>query len=200
MIKSCMRDVKDGIYTPGVPKQADVDAAAEAAAAETPAAEAPAAEAPAEGAAAEEAPAAAADGSSVETIEEVKTEALISRLKGCVAGLYSWVAGKVLLIISPVCQLVAKIVCSITSLPWAAISLFSLSKLSTLLWGWTWFHLTSNNLALFLPVSSLLIPPTLEKVTVLPASWRPVLSQLNLLAYNLVQCLVITGGSPALEE
>lgn len=150
--------------------------------------------------AAEDAPAAAADGSSVETIEEVKTEALISRLKGCVAGLYSWVAGKVLLIISPVCQLVAKIVCSITSLPWAAISLFSLSKLSTLLWGWTWFHLTSNNLALFLPVSSLLIPPALEKVTVLPASWRPVLSQLNLLAYNLVQCLVITGGSPALEE
>ena len=144
--------------------------------------------------------AAAADGSSVETIEEVKTEALIARLKGCLAGLYCYLAGKVLAIISPVCQLLARIISCVTSLPWAAISLFSLSKLSTVLWGWTWFHLTSNSLALFLPVSSLLIPPALEAVTVLPASWRPVISQLNLLAYNLVQCLVITGGAPAEEE
>jgi len=157
-----------------------------------------------EPAAAEDATAAAAaagDGSSVETIQgDKKTEALIARLKGCVGGLYGWVAGKVLFLISPVCQLLAKIISTITSLPWSCISLFTLTNMSTLLWAWTWYQLTSNNLALLLPVSSLLVPPALEKLTVLPATWRPVVSQLNLLAYNVVQCLVITGGGQAQEE
>jgi len=147
------------------------------------------------------APAAAGDGSSVETIPgDKKTEALIARLKGCVCGLYGWVAGKVLFLISPVCQLLAKIISTITSLPWSCISLFTLTNMSTLLWAWTWYQLTSNNLALLLPVSSLLVPPALEKLTILPATWRPVVSQLNLLAYNVVQCLVITGGSQVQEE
>jgi len=135
-----------------------------------------------------------------ETIEEQKTEALIARLKGCVGGLYTWLAGKVLLVISPVCQLLARIISCVTSLPWSAISLFTLSKMTTLLWGWTWYHLTSNSLALLLPVSSLLIPPALEAVTVLPATWKPVISQLNLLAYSIVECFVITGGAVAVEE
>lgn len=144
--------------------------------------------------------AAAGDGSSVETIQEdKKTEALIARLKGCVGGLYCWVAGKVLFVISPVCQLLAKIISTITSLPWSCISLFTLSKMSTLLWAWTWYQLTSNNLALLLPVSSLLVPPALEKA-VLPAAWRPLVSQLNLLTYNVVQCLVITGGAQEAQE
>merc|ERR1712154_420399 len=80
---------------------------------------------------------AAGDGSSVETIEEQKTEALIARLKGCVGGLYTWLASKVLLVISPVCQLLARIISCVTSLPWSAISLFTLSKMTTVLWGWT---------------------------------------------------------------
>ena len=144
--------------------------------------------------------AAGADGSSVETIQDQKTEALIARLKGCLGGLYCWLASKVLSIISPVWQLLAKIISTMTSLPWSAISLFTLSKMSTLLWAWTWYQLTSNPLALLLPVSSLVVPVALEKVTLLPATWRPLFSHLNLLAYNLVQCLVITGGAPASQE
>ena len=142
---------------------------------------------------------AAGDGSSVETIEDKKTEAMIRRLQACVTGLYSWVGGKVLVIISPICQLVSKILSAITSLPWTCISLFTFTLASNLLWTAAWYHLTSNPLALALPVSSLLVPPVLEKITVIPTAWRPYLAKINGLAFSLVQCLVITGGEEVQE-
>ena len=138
---------------------------------------------------------AAGDGSTVEAIEDQKTEAMIRRLQGCVAGIYSWLAAKVLLVISPVCQLISKLVTAVTSLPWASISLLTFSTASALLYAAAWHQLTSNSLALLLPVCSLVVPAALERMTAIPAQWRPYISHLNGLAHGVLQCLVITGGA-----
>ena len=101
-----------------------------------------------------------ADGSTVETIAEEKTEALVSKLRGCVAGLVA----RLLALAAPLTGLVSRALGLVTSLPWAALTLLLTSTLSHLLPCLAWLALTNNPLAYALPVCSLLVPTIVAKV------------------------------------
>lgn len=103
-----------------------------------------------------------ADGSTVETIAEEKTEALVSKLRGCVAGLVA----RLLALAAPLTGLVSRALGLVTSLPWAALTLLLTSTLSHLLPCLAWLALTNNPLAYALPVCSLLVPTIVAKVGV----------------------------------
>ena len=100
------------------------------------------------------------DGSTVETIAEEKTEALVSKLRGAVAGLVA----SVLALAAPLTGLVTRACALVTSLPWAALTLLLASTLSHLLPCLAWLAITNNPLAYALPVCSLAVPTIVAKV------------------------------------
>ena len=100
------------------------------------------------------------DGSTVETIAEEKTEALVSRVRGAVAA----AVASILSLAAPLTGLVTRACALVRSLPWAALTLLLASTLSHLLPCLAWLAITNNPLAYALPVCSLLLPTIVAKV------------------------------------
>merc|ERR1719336_1041528 len=129
------------------------------------------------------------DGSTVETIAEEKTEALVSRVRGAVAG----VVASILALAAPLTGLVTRACALVSSLPWAALTLLLTSTLSHLLPCLAWLAITNNPLAYALPVCSLAVPTIVAKVDKLPACLGPALLQASSLGLSVAQYCLITG-------
>jgi len=132
------------------------------------------------------------DGSSVENINEEKVEAMIKRIQNCITGVYTAVGSRVLTIISPVCNLVAKLVNMISSLPWSCITMTITSNLSLILLTTAWLTITSNILSYCIPVITILLPLIISKISAADC-YRPYISELSSLALSGVQFCLISG-------
>ena len=114
---------------------------------------------------------------------------MIKRLQMCVTGLIS----KILALLSPITNLITKIISTITSLPWTCITMTLSDKLSYILLTMAWLNLTSNSLSYAIPVFSLVIPFLLTHIKQVPSNLKPYISQVNTLGLSVVQYCLITG-------
>ena len=136
------------------------------------------------------------DGSTVENIEEIKTEAMIKRLQGCVCSLIS----RVMSIISPVTNLITKTASIISNLPWSWMTLMASDNLSIILLTMAWFSLTSNILCYAIPVLRILVPMIMTKAERIPDSIKANVEEFSSLSLGVVQYCLIAGVTVVSES
>lgn len=95
-------------------------------------------------------------------VEEVKAEPWFQKLLALLTTIYTSIASRAMLLLSPLLALASALTARLAAVPWASLLLLSSTTASHLLHGAAWHHLTGSSLALALPVLTLALPAALD--------------------------------------